>query len=407
MSGECDVPKFSYHAVEVDGRAVKGTEKGESRGAVELLLYDRELRDIQVAEKKSVLQSELSGPRVKRADLMHLSRQMAAFVRAGLPILAAVHSIAEESPNSSVRRIMHDIEDGLRSGDRFSDCLDRHPKVFPDFYRGIVRSAELTGELDTVLSRLAVYIERDLEARRRIQSASIYPAVIFLMSLVTIAVLATFVLPKFKLFFLSLDAKLPLATRMLLAITDFLTEWWLALIGGFVLIAVTLSLILLTESGKYARDKLVLAVPVVGTTIQYALVERFCRILASMVSAGVALPEALNVAINSLHNRVYLRALSGVNNAMLEGQGIATPLMRSQLFPTTAVQMLRIGEDTGSLDVQLEFTAQYYETELDYKLKKLTSLFEPIIIIVMGLVVGFVAIALVSAMYGVFRQVSA
>jgi type IV pilus assembly protein PilC len=407
MSGECDVPKFSYHAVEVDGRAVKGTEKGESRGAVELLLYDRELRDIQVAEKKSVLQSELSGPRVKRADLMHLSRQMAAFVRAGLPILAAVHSIAEESPNSSVRRIMHDIEDGLRSGDRFSDCLDRHPKVFPDFYRGIVRSAELTGELDTVLSRLAVYIERDLEARRRIQSASIYPAVIFLMSLVTIAVLATFVLPKFKVFFRSLDAKLPLATRMLLAITDFLTEWWLALIGGFVLIAVTLSLILLTESGKYARDKLVLAVPVVGTTIQYALVERFCRILASMVSAGVALPEALNVAINSLHNRVYLRALSGVNNAMLEGQGIATPLMRSQLFPTTAVQMLRIGEDTGSLDVQLEFTAQYYETELDYKLKKLTSLFEPIIIIVMGLVVGFVAIALVSAMYGVFRQVSA
>jgi type IV pilus assembly protein PilC len=407
MSGECDVPKFSYHAVEVDGRAVKGTEKGESRGAVELLLYDRELRDIQVAEKKSVLQSELSGPRVKRADLMHLSRQMAAFVRAGLPILAAVHSIAEESPNSSVRRIMHDIEDGLRSGDRFSDCLDRHPKVFPDFYRGIVRSAELTGELDTVLSRLAVYIERDLEARRRIQSASIYPAVIFLMSLVTITVLATFVLPKFKVFFRSLDAKLPLATRMLLAITDFLTEWWLALIGGFVLIAVTLSLILLTESGKYARDKLVLAVPVVGTTIQYALVERFCRILASMVSAGVALPEALNVAINSLHNRVYLRALSGVNNAMLEGQGIATPLMRSQLFPTTAVQMLRIGEDTGSLDVQLEFTAQYYETELDYKLKKLTSLFEPIIIIVMGLVVGFVAIALVSAMYGVFRQVSA
>ncbi len=147
--------------------------------------------------------------------------------------------------------------------------------------------------------------------------------------------------------------------------------------------------------------------PVLGSTIQYALVERFCRILASMVSAGVPLPEALNVAINSLHNRVYLRALSGVNNAMLEGQGIATPLMRSQLFPMTAVQMLRIGEDTGSLDAQLEFTAQYYETELDYRLKKLTSLFEPIIIIVMGLLVGFVAIALVSAMYGVFRQVSA
>ncbi len=195
------MPKFSYQAVALDGRPVNGIEKGDSRAVVELALYDRELRDIQVSEKKSVLQSELSGPRVKRADLMHLSRQMAAFVRAGMPILDAVHAIAEESTNSSVRRVMHDIEDGLRSGDRFSDCLERHPKVFPDFYRGIVRSAELTGELDAVLSRLAVYIERDLEARRRIQSASIYPAVIFLMSLVTVTVLATFVLPKFKVFF--------------------------------------------------------------------------------------------------------------------------------------------------------------------------------------------------------------
>jgi type IV pilus assembly protein PilC len=407
MSGERDMPKFSFQAVALDGRPVKGVEKADSRVGAELALYDRELRDIKCVEKKSLLQTELSGPRVKRADLMHLSRQMAAFVRAGLPILEAVHAIAEENTNSSVRRVMHDIEDGLRSGDRFSDCLERHPSVFPDFYRGIVRSAELTGELDAVLSRLAVYIERDLEARRRIQSASIYPAVIFAMSLVTITVLATFVLPKFKVFFQSLDAKLPLTTRMLLSVTDFLTQWWWALVGGIAFISLTVFLVLLTEHGKYGRDKLLLAVPVLGSTIQYALVERFCRILASMVSAGVSLPDALNVAINSLHNRVYLRALSGVNNAMLEGQGIATPLMRSQLFPTTAVQMLRIGEDTGSLDTQLEFTAQFYETELDYRLKKLTSLFEPIIIVVMGVLVGFVAIALVSAMYGVFSQVSA
>jgi type IV pilus assembly protein PilC len=400
------MPRFSYQAVALDGRPVKGVEKADSRAVVELALYDRELRDIQVAEKTGVLQSELSGPRVKRAELMHLSRQMAAFVRAGMPILDAVRSIAEESTNSSVRRVMHDIEDGLRAGDRFSDCLDRHPRVFPDFYRGIVRSAELTGELDGVLSRLAIYIERDLEARRRIQSASIYPAAIFVMSLVTVVVLAIFVLPKFKAFFHGLDAKLPLTTRMLLAVTDFMSQWWWALIGSVAGLAVLLFLILLSERGRFARDKILLAVPVLGSTIQYALVERFCRILGSMVSAGVALPDALNVAINSLPNRVYVRALSGVNNAMLEGQGIATPLMRSQLFPVTAVQMLRIGEDTGSLDTQLEFTAEYYETELDYRLKKLTSLFEPVIIVVMGLLVGFVAIALVSAMYGVFRQVS-
>lgn len=399
------MPRFAYVATDPTGQLTKGVEKGDSRGAVELSLYDRQLRDIRVTEKKSILQAEISGPRIKRADLMHLSRQMGAFVRAGLPILEAVHTIGQEAENSSVRKVMNDIEDGLRAGERFSDCLDRHPKVFPDFYRGIVRSAELTGELDVVLNRLAVYIERDLEARRKIQAATIYPAVIMVMAIVTVTVLAAFVLPKFKSFFKSLDAKLPLATRMLLAITDFLTSWWWAIALGAAGLVLLVVGILQTERGRYAKDSFLLKVPVLGSTIQYSLVERFCRILASMVNAGVALPEALRVATEALRNRVYVRALSSAAEAMLEGQGLSGPLMRTQLFPTTAAQMLRVGEDTGTLDAQLEVTAQYYETELDYKIKKLTSLFEPIVIVVMGLIVGFVAIALVSAMYGVFRQV--
>lgn len=399
------MPKFAYVAVAPDGAQTKGIEKADTRAAVEFALYERELRDIQVTEKKSILEFELSGARVKRDDLMHLSRQMAAFVRAGLPILEAVHTIGEETDNTSVRRVMQDIEDGLRGGDRFSECLDRHAKVFPDFYRGIVRSAELTGDLDLVLTRLAGYIERDLEARRKIKAATIYPAVILVMSVVTVVVLAAFVLPKFKVFFKSLHATLPLPTRMLLAATDFLTGYWWALAGGLAIVTLAILAALQTERGRYNRDRLLLATPVLGVTIQYALVERFCRILASMVTAGVGLPDALRVATESLRNRVYIRALSGVNESMLEGQGIATPLARTSMFPTTAVQMLRVGENTGTLDTQLEVTAQYYETELDYKIKKLTSLFEPIVIVAMGLIVGFVAIALVSAMYGVFHQV--
>lgn len=399
------MPKFAYVAVGPDGVEAKGVEKAETRGAVELALYDRQLRDIKVTEKKSILQTEISGPRVKRADLMHLSRQMAAFVRAGLPILEAVHTIAEEADNSSVRRVMSDIEDGLRSGERFSDCLDRHPKVFPEFYRGIVRSAELTGELDTILARLALYLERDLEARRKIKSATMYPAVILVMSVITITVIAWYVLPKFKIFFKSLNAKLPLPTRMLLAVTDFLTNWWWALAIGVASAAVAIAVALQTDGGRMLRDRLVLKTPVLGSTIQFALVERFCRILASMVSAGVSLPEGLRVATESLRNRVYIQALNSVNESMLEGGGIATPLAKTALFPPTAVQMLRVGEETGTLDSQLETTAEYYEIELDYKIKKLTALFEPAVIVVMGLLVGFVAIALISAMYGVFRQV--
>jgi type IV pilus assembly protein PilC len=399
------MPKFAFEAMTPDGQFTKGVAKADSRTEAELALYDQELRDLKVSEKTGFLQMEISGPRVKRSDLMHLSRQMSAFIRAGLPILNAVHTIGEESENSSIRRIMNEIEDGLRGGERFSDCLEKHPKVFPAFYRGIVRSAELTGELDVVLGRLAQYLERDLEARRKIKSAMIYPLVIAGMSVVTVVVLATYVLPKFRTFFKSLDAKLPLPTRMLLGLTDFLANWWWALLGGIVLIALAVTAAIRTPRGRMAKDRLLLATPVLGETIRYALVERFCRVLASMVNAGVNLPEALAVATEALKNSVFIRGLSQVGESMLEGEGIATPLARSGLFPGTATQMLRVGEETGTLDAQLEVTAQYYEVELDYKIKKLTSLFEPAVIVVMGLVVGFVAVALVSAMYGIFNQV--
>ncbi len=399
------MPKYAYVGIDLDGQQVKGTQRAPSRGDAEVALFGQDLRDLRVTEKKSVLQYEISGPRIKREHVMHLSRQIAAFLRAGLPILDAVRSIGAESENSSVRRMMHDIEDGLRSGERFSDTLERYPKVFPEFYRGIVRSAELTGELDTVLSRLAVYIERDLEARRKIKSALMYPIAVAGMSVVTVVVLAVYVLPKFEDFFADLGADLPLPTRMLLAFTDFIGQWWWAILIGFGAWLLISWIILRFRWGKYARDATLLKIPVLGETIQYMLVERFCRVMASMVGAGVNLPEAIRVATDSLRNRVFVRRLSEVTEQMLEGQGLADPLARTRLFPGTATQMIRVGEETGSMDTQLEVTAEYYESELDYKIQKLTALFEPIVIVVMGGIVGFVAVALVSAMYGIFNQV--
>jgi len=399
------MPKFAYVAVTPDGQQVKGRTRATSRGDAEVALYGKELRDLRVKERTSFLKYEISGPRIKRSDVMHLSRQIAAFLRAGLPILDAVHTIGAESESSSVRRMLNDIEDGLRSGERFSDCLERYAKVFPGFYRGMVRSAELTGELDTVLARLAVYIERDLEARRKIKAALIYPAAVAIMSVFTVVILAVYVLPKFEVFFKDLDATLPLPTRMLLAFTDFLGNWWWALLAGFGAVLLLGFVITRFHWGKYARDAFILKVPVLGETIRYSLVERFCRVLASMVGAGVNLTEALTVTTEALRNKVFIKRLGAVSDAMLEGEGISGPLARTELFPGTATQMLRIGEETGSLDDQLQVTAEYYEVELDYKIKKLTAIFEPLVIVVMGGIVGFVAIALVSAMYGIFQQV--
>jgi type IV pilus assembly protein PilC len=397
--------KYAYVATGADGQATSGTHRAASREAAELALYRLDLRDIRLSERKGVLKMEVSAPRVKREEVMHLSRQLGAFIRAGLPLIEAVRSLGQEASNTSVRRMMAEVEDGLRRGEKLSDCFDRHPKIFPPFYRGIMRSAELTGELDSVLEQLAKYLERDLEARRKIKAAMIYPSMIAVMSVVTVVVLASFVLPRFKTFFESLDAELPLPTRMMMGATDFLTAWWWAVLAGVVTLSLAVWAAVQTERGRYARDRLLLAVPVLGTTIKFALVERFCRILASMAGAGVALPEALRVATDSLRNLVFTRTLAKVGDEMLRGEGLAGPLGAAGLFPPTAARMIRVGEDTGTLDAQLEVTARYYEGELDYKLKKLTGLFEPAVIIVMGLVVGFVAVALVSAMYGVFGQV--
>jgi len=400
------MPKYAYVAESRDGAVLKGVEEFDTLTDARIALIERDIAVLEVHEKRPWTQFELTKAKVKRSELMHLSRQLAAFLRAGIPILQAIQAIGEEADSRPVRELMDQIHEDLRAGETLSDAVNKHPDVFPDFYRGILRSAELTGQLDTVLDRLSHYLERDLEAKRKIKSALIYPAVVAGMSSVTVVVLAIFVLPKFKDFFNNLEADLPLPTRMLLGITDFLGSWWWALLAGFVTMVLAVYAYTRTDRGERAWDGMLLKLPAVGVTLRYAIVERFCRIFASMVSAGVPLPEAMRVASASLNNRIYEDALDVARTDMLEGGGLAGPISRTELFPGTATQMIRVGEDTGSLDTQLEVAAGFYEQELDYKVKRLTTLFEPAVILVMGAIVGFVAIALVSAMYGIFRQVN-
>jgi len=399
------VAKFDYVATRPDGQRTSGTQRAATRDAAEHELYQRNLRGVQITEKRGGPGSRgYSG--VKREEVMHLSRQLSAFVSAGLPLIEAVHALGAESANSNLRKTMADVEDGLHRGDSLSSCFDRHPRIFPEYYRGILRSAELTGRLDQVLEQLAKYLDRDLQARRRINQALLYPSMVAGLALVTVVVLAGFVLPRFRTFFASLNAQLPLAPRILLGFADFiLSRKGLAVLGGVLALVLVVLLAMQTNAGRYARDRILLSLPLIGSTVRYALVERFCRVLASMAAAGVPLPDALNVATESVHNRVFVRSLARVNQEMLEGHGLAVPLSRTRLFPGTAARMIRVGEETGSLETQLEVTARFYESELDYRLKRLTSLFEPAIIIGVGLVVGFVAVAMVSAMYGIFNQV--
>jgi type IV pilus assembly protein PilC len=372
---------------------------------LEAALPDEPLGRASRQPKKSIWQFELTAKKVPRKELMHFSRQLAVFIKAGIPIIDALDVIREEMPNKHFLGILDIVIEDLRSGSTFADAIGQHEQAFPEYYVGILRSAELTGHLDDVLLQLSEYIERDVEARRKVVSALTYPAVIAVLSVVVVAVLTIYVMPKFEKFFADLHAKLPAPTRALLAISAFFTDFWYLFVAAALLLVLTVVASIRSERGRILRDRLFLKLPVIGDLVQFAALERFCRILSSMTTAGVPLPEALQVTADATSNEVFRRGLMTAREAMMRGEGLAQPLAETGLFPAAARQMMRVGESTGTLDAQMETAAAYFDRELDFKIKKFTDLFEPAVLLTMGVVVGFVAIALVSAMYGIFNQV--
>jgi len=213
------------------------------------------------------------------------------------------------------------------------------------------------------------------------------------------------VLPRFKTFFDSFHATLPLPTRMMLAVSGFVSGYWWALLLGIIGVVVAITALRRNDRGQAWLDSVFLRMPVVGDMMQAVIMERICRILSSMVRGGVSLPEAMAVTAEAANNAVYRRGLLGAREEMMEGQGLSNPIARTGLFPGAARQMFRVGEETGTLDEQLELAAAYYNREVDIRVKRFTSLFEPAVIVFMGVIVGFVAVALVSAMYGIYHQV--
>ena len=397
--------RYSFKAIDQYGKSVSGVLAAPTVGAAHLMVVARGLQPVSVEEKTSVLQYEVTKKKVPREEVMHFSRQLGVFVKAGIPILDPLEIIEGETTNKLFKKVLADMVESLAAGDTFALAAEAHPEAFPPYYVGMLSSAELSGNLDTVLSQLSDYMERDADARSKVTAAMIYPSIVLGMSLVTVVVLGVFVMPRFKTFFQSLHASLPLPTRMLISATNFVEANWYIIFAVIFAIVLVIAITFRSKTGRAHIDSFVLQIPVIGDLIQHVMVERICRVMASMLQAGVALPEAMTVTSESVSNAVYKRGLDTIRDEMLEGRGLAEPVASSQLFPSAARQMMRVGEETGTLDEQLTVAAQYYARELDGRIKKFTSLFEPAIIIFMGVVVGFVAIALISAMYGIYRQV--
>ncbi len=337
--------------------------------------------------------------------LLAFTQQLSSFVEAGIPMVESLDIALGETEDATMQAAIGDIRSAVQRGTSFADAVAKHSRVFPAFYRAMLRSADYTGNLNEVLNQAGVYLERDIAARKQIKSALTYPVVVICVAVIAVVLMAAFVLPKFADLYKSVNAKLPLPTRMLLGITDFFNSYWWAIFLGLAALGGLTMVFLGGNANKARRDGLFWTAPVLGKLVRSVCVERFCRVLSALTRAGVPLTESLEVAAESTNSSVFAGRMEGVREAIMRGSGLSESMRKTELFPNTAQQMIDVGERTGALSAQLGRAATYYEREVSQRIKRLTDLFEPLVIVFIGLVVGFVAIAQVSAMYSVFSQI--
>ncbi len=397
------MPSYAYRAYNESGQRRDGRIEAAGTAAAEQALWLEGLKIVEIhpaPPKKTMADYFPSLYRISQADIILFTRQLATFVGAGVPMSRALSVIAEETSSPLFKRVILAVLADLERGQNLSEALVKHPKVFPALYIDLVRVAELTGNLETTLTQLAGYLRRDLNTLRRVRTAMIYPAVILVVAAGVVLILVFFALPAFTRIFAEFNVELPLATRILIGTVDAIRNW--ALVIGGVIVALTGGIVvaLRTERGVYLKDRLSIKVPILGPIVLSAVLNRFARTLAMVLKAGVPLGQTFDAVIASTGNTVFQRGLTTVRDQMTGGEGFAGPLIRTRLFPPMLTQMVRVGEETGTLDTYLEQAADFYEEELDYRIRTMTSLIEPVMTVAVGLVVGFIAVSLISAMYG-------
>lgn len=397
------MPSYAYRAYTQAGERREGKIEAEGTSAAEQALWLEGLKIVRLtptAPKKTMADYFPSLYRISRADIILFTRQLATFVGAGVPMSRALSTIGEETTSTLFKRVILAILDELERGQNLSEALAKHPRVFPTLYVDLVRVAELTGNLEATLTELAVYLRRDLSTVRRVRAAMIYPTVILVVAVAVVIILVVVALPAFVRIFDEFRVQLPLPTRILIGTVDFVRTWALSIGAVIIALVGAVVLVLRTERGKYAKDQLAITIPILGPIVLSAVLNRFARTLAMVLKAGVPLGQTFEAVIASTANRVFQRGLNTVKEQLTSGEGFAGPLIRTHLFPPMLTQMVRVGEETGTLDTYLEQAAEFYEEELDYRIRAMTSLIEPVMTVAVAIVVGFIAISLISAMYG-------
>ena len=391
------MPTFAYAARSRDGKTKRGTMSAESRQAVIQMLRSRGL----TADPKSIRErgkrwaTNLSIKRVRAGELLLFTRQMATMVNAGLPLLQSLDILAEQTEDPVFCKIIQGIALDVEGGETFSEALRKYPRAFPDLYVSMVRAGEAGGDLDGVLLQLADYLEATAELKRRVKSAMTYPVVAFSMIMLMAAGLIMFVVPQFAQIFEDLGGELPMPTQILITASELLRSLWaFAFIGAFIAMVIAIRTYGQTKSGAYNLDKIKLKFPIFGQLTRKVAVGRFTRTLATLTRSGVPILQAMEIVERTSGSEVFAKAVRDAADSVRNGETLADPLARSGEFPAMVTRMIGVGEKTGALEVMLEKNADYYDSEVKATVDALTSLIEPLLIMMMGIIVGGIVIAL-------------
>lgn len=398
---------FDYRVRDSSGKLLTGSLAAESQQLVVSHLREMGYVPVSISQQKGAgMKKEISFRRkVKLKDLSVFSRQFATMISSGLPILKALAILEQQSSSPLLRDAIAEVRRDIERGSSLSNSMAKHPKVFDNLYVAMVRSGEAGGVLEAVLERVAKNLEREVELRNRIKSAMTYPvAVLTFVTLILVAMLL-FIVPQFKNIYAQLNGTLPLPTRILLAVSDIMKHDFLFVVMGLIALAFLARRVLKTPEGRAAWDRMKLKIPIFGELARKTALARFSRILGVLNRSGVPILQSLDVVAETVNNSLMSKAIADVQKSVKEGESLAKPLGRHEVFPPMVVQMLTVGEETGALDTMLEKVAAFYDDEVTATVDSLTALIEPIMIVAVGGAVGLAVIALYLPMFNVINLI--
>jgi type IV pilus assembly protein PilC len=401
------MPIFAYVVKDKVGKTHSGTLEVESRNALIEQLWKQEFVVLSIDEKaqgKAVL--KVGQPRVKSDQLVIFSRQLATMVDSGIPITPAIDVLADQMDDKNFRATLKKIRDDIEAGASLSEALGRHPRIFSEFFVNMVRAGESSGRLDEILDRVASYIEKVSVLTGKVKASLFYPAFVTLLSIGITTFLIVVIVPKFKEIFTALGGQLPMPTRILLNISEFMGTYLAVEAVLLIFGVIGFKFYIGTPGGRLWFDRSVLKIPVIGKLLQKVFIARFSRTLSTLVKSGVPILSSLEIVAKTSGNKVVERAVMSARASIKEGENIADPLTHSKVFPAMVTRMIAVGERTGELEKMLTKIADFYENEVDAAITALTSLIEPLVIAVLGVVIGAIVIALFLPIFKISTLVS-